>query len=82
MLSEHEQLDAWFGNLSEEQRAAVMQVDFSHIPGWMIASLIDINLRVDDDAEDFKSHVPQALCEFVERRRSADDPGQPVQGTE
>lgn len=72
ILSEQEQLDAWFETLTDEQQAAVLEVDFTDIPGWMIASLIDINLRVADDAEDFKSRVPQVLRDFVERRRGAD----------
>lgn len=73
MLSERDQVHAWFESLSDDQRAAVMAVDLEDIPGWMIASLVDANLRIDDGADDFKYRVPQVLCDYVLGRRDHTD---------
>lgn len=68
--SEREQLESWFDSLTDDQREAVLAVDADDIPGWMIASLVDANLHTDKRADDFKNRVPQALREFVQRRRN------------
>ena len=76
MLSQHEQLDIWWKSLAADQQAAVLSIDpEDDIPGWMIASLVAAHVALTEDltteaAADFKFRVPQALQEFVERKRS------------
>ncbi len=67
--SERDQLESWFESLTEDQRKAVLAADTDDLPGWMIASLVDANLSTGDGADDLKYQIPQALREFVERRR-------------
>ena len=76
MLNDQEQLEIWWESLSPDQRAAVLAIDpEDDPPGWVVASLVAAHAFLDEDpttepAEDFKFRVPQALAEFVGRKRS------------
>ena len=76
MLSEEEQLEIWWESLSSDQRDAVLGIaPDSDPPGWVVASLVSANVRLDDSpatdsAEDIKSHLPQSIQEFATRKRA------------
>lgn len=76
MLSEEEQLEIWWQSLSPEQQQSVLDLDpDADPPGWVVASIVAASVQLDespatDAAEDIKSHVPQAVQEFVARKRA------------
>lgn len=76
MPDEMDQLEQrWWESLSDEQRAAVLEIDFDEdVPGWVVASLVAAHSTVggggdDQQAADIRPRVVQRLEEFVARRR-------------
>ena len=75
-MSRDEQLELWWDSLTDEQRATVLDLaPDANPPGWIVASLAATNLRLDedpttDDAEDFKSRLPQAIHDLAARKRA------------
>lgn len=67
----------WWDSLTDDQRAAVLDVDFDDdVPGWVVASLVAAHSSVgggDDDQQgaDIRPRVLQRLEEFVRRQRGS-----------
>ena len=74
MISEREQLEAWWASLDEERRRAVLEADLDDLPGWIVASAVATSADIandpeTDEAADFKARVVVALQEFIAAKR-------------
>lgn len=67
----------WWASLTDEQREAVLAVDFEHddVPGWIVASLVAAHSAdgagdEGEPADDIRPRVIPRLQALVERKRS------------